>query len=90
MNCNMCKERFDAITSDNEFICSVCNITKNAVPIHGNAPDCPLLKCLWCGWVGKKEDLTMNEHDEPKRCPVCDHDEFKHPMAYTNCENMDW
>ena len=86
----MCTEKFDAITSDNEFICTVCNITKNVVPITGVATDCPLLKCLWCGWTGKSEQLDMNEHDEPQHCPVCGHQEFKQSKTYKTCENMHW
>ena len=34
------------------------------------------IRCCWCGWVGKEEDLDMNEHDDPAYCPVCGHSDF--------------
>ena len=29
------------------------------------------VKCLWCGWKGTRDELYMDEHDEPAHCPIC-------------------
>ena len=39
------------------------------------------MKCKWCGLEVSEEELDFDEHDEPKYCPECGHDEFKESDA---------
>ena len=35
-----------------------------------------MLRCVWCGWEGKKSELDMDEHDKPRWCPGCGSQQF--------------
>ena len=35
-----------------------------------------MLRCVWCGWEGKKSELDMDEHDNPRWCPGCGSQQF--------------